>query len=156
MYVCVYVCVVCVCTCMYMYVYSIAWLDFENLIHAYTGSLMYLNEATLLNNLRIRYNKDLIYVSNEILINMSVCLSLCVWVYMTGSLKRCLICIQFCNFDEAWFILIKLLSCNIMIRKSSRTVGQPSMCWVTYLSLKLKVLMCITGPFCKFGYTLLI
>lgn len=27
-----------------------------------SGSLMYLNEATLLNNVRVRYNKDLIYV----------------------------------------------------------------------------------------------
>ena len=27
------------------------------------GSLMYLNEATLLHNLKIRYKKDLIYVS---------------------------------------------------------------------------------------------
>lgn len=28
-----------------------------------SGSLMYLNEATLLNNVRVRYNKDHIYVS---------------------------------------------------------------------------------------------
>lgn len=28
-----------------------------------TGSLMYLNEATLLNNVRVRYSKDKIYVS---------------------------------------------------------------------------------------------
>lgn len=27
-----------------------------------SGSLMYLNEATLLNNVRVRYNKDHIYV----------------------------------------------------------------------------------------------
>ena len=27
-----------------------------------TGSLMYLNEATLLNNVRVRYSKDHIYV----------------------------------------------------------------------------------------------
>lgn len=28
----------------------------------FSGSLMYLNEATLLNNVRVRYNKDHIYV----------------------------------------------------------------------------------------------
>lgn len=28
-----------------------------------SGSLMYLNEATLLNNVRLRYSKDKIYVS---------------------------------------------------------------------------------------------
>lgn len=28
-----------------------------------SGSLMYLNEATLLNNIRVRYSKDKIYVS---------------------------------------------------------------------------------------------
>lgn len=28
----------------------------------FPGSLMYLNEATLLNNVKVRYNKDLIYV----------------------------------------------------------------------------------------------
>ncbi len=39
----IYVCV-CVCVCV-------------------TGSLMYLNEATLLNNVRVRYSKDKIYVS---------------------------------------------------------------------------------------------
>ena len=29
-----------------------------------SGALMYLNEATLLNNVRLRYNKDNIYVSH--------------------------------------------------------------------------------------------
>jgi len=33
------------------------------------GSLMYLNEATLLNNVRIRYSKDLIYVSQMLVLN---------------------------------------------------------------------------------------
>ena len=30
-----------------------------------SGSLMYLNEATLLNNVRVRYSKDRIYVSAD-------------------------------------------------------------------------------------------
>lgn len=33
------------------------------------GSLMYLNEATLLNNIRVRYSKDLIYVSQMLVLN---------------------------------------------------------------------------------------
>lgn len=33
------------------------------------GSLMYLNEATLLNNIRVRYSKDLIYVSQIPVLN---------------------------------------------------------------------------------------
>ena len=32
-------------------------------IFLFVGALMYLNEATLLNNIRIRYMKDCIYVS---------------------------------------------------------------------------------------------
>ncbi len=42
--------------------------DFIYLCVCVTGSLMYLNEATLLNNVRVRYSKDKIYVSIFVLL----------------------------------------------------------------------------------------
>lgn len=41
------------------------------------GSLMYLNEATLLNNIRVRYSKDLIYVSQMPVLNFCFSLFQC-------------------------------------------------------------------------------
>ncbi len=42
----------------------------DNIKHSFhfsiAGALMYLNEATLLNNIRIRYMKDCIYVSEAL------------------------------------------------------------------------------------------
>ena len=38
----------------------------------FTGSLMFLNEATLLHNLKIRYQKDKIYVSFNFLYTVHV------------------------------------------------------------------------------------
>ncbi len=37
----------------------------------FSGSLMYLNEATLLNNIRVRYNKDHIYVCFLLRLNLA-------------------------------------------------------------------------------------
>lgn len=48
-----------------------AWIrcsaEFSNILSCLclSGSLMYLNEATLLNNIRVRYSKDKIYVSTD-------------------------------------------------------------------------------------------
>ena len=46
-------------SCMFIYDLVIT----INVLSFLPGALMFLNEATLLNNLRIRYKKDLIYVS---------------------------------------------------------------------------------------------
>lgn len=46
-----------------------------------SGSLMYLNEATLLNNVRVRYSKDKIYVSvdawEQLNISLTTCTTIC-------------------------------------------------------------------------------
>ena len=68
--------IVCVCcVCVYVIVIIIRqpvynWRLYSsgnsgNLFFCLSGSLMYLNEATLLNNIRVRYSKDKIYVSTD-------------------------------------------------------------------------------------------
>lgn len=47
-----------------LYLYRYIFLTFCSLNYLFPGALMYLNEATLLNNIRTRYFKDRIYVSN--------------------------------------------------------------------------------------------
>lgn len=53
-----------------MYVHVLSLMLSENESVCVTGALMFLNEATLLNNLRIRYMKNQIYVSNIYLIHV--------------------------------------------------------------------------------------
>lgn len=52
-----------------MYGHVLSLMLSENESVCVTGALMFLNEATLLNNLRIRYMKNQIYVSNIYLIH---------------------------------------------------------------------------------------
>jgi len=54
-------------------------------------SLMYLNQATLLNNIRIRYQKDQIYVSSSLHIIIIIIILLSCWnLWGSGLMTSCL------------------------------------------------------------------
>lgn len=68
----------CYCYLFFFFPFSARWMmrcaawircsaEFSNILSCLclSGSLMYLNEATLLNNIRVRYSKDKIYVSTD-------------------------------------------------------------------------------------------
>ena len=72
---------------------------------------MYLNEATLLNNLRIRYKKDLIYVSIHTVI---VCVCVCVCAHARAHVCTCVrACV--CIFVHTTICTYVIRICTYMV-----------------------------------------
>lgn len=63
----------------FVFLYIIQKIIFLFFFPVLSGTLMYLNEATLLNNVRVRYIKDHIYVCFPLLL-YCICTNICIQI----------------------------------------------------------------------------